>query len=176
MSRARLRSGPGEIEKERVGALLLADGRGRSVTRVNLRLVGEVQKLCEDARHELFVIASQIGSTDRAGKQDVTPDDKGRVVGRADEDDRAGAVAGNLADLERETRDLDLLAIVHQAIGGWTGDRDPERAAQIDIGVAERGDLVAADDQRGVRMGLLERGVARDMINVPVRVQNGRQP
>src|SRR5271166_4775105 len=87
VSRARSRPGPGEIEKERVGSLLLADGRGRSVTWVNLRLVREVQQLCEDARHELFVIAYQISSTDGAGKQDVTPDDEGRVVGRADEDD-----------------------------------------------------------------------------------------
>ena len=85
--------------------------------RANLRAGSRVQQLCEDARHELFVIASQISSTDGAGKQDVTPDDEGRVIGRADEDDRAGAVAGT-ADLEREARDLDLLAVVHQAIGG----------------------------------------------------------
>src|SRR5271166_5978335 len=91
-SRARLRPGPVEVEQERVGSLLLADGRGRSVTWVNLRLVREVQQPCEDARRELGVIASQVSSTYGAGKQGVAPDGEGRVVGRADEDDRAGAV------------------------------------------------------------------------------------
>ena len=143
--------GPGEIEDERVGPLLLADGRGRAVTRVDQRRVGQVQQLREDARHELVVIAPQVGPADRAGEQDVAAEDERRVVGRADEDDRAGAVPGNLADLEREARDLEHLAVVDQPVGGRAGDRDPERAAQVELGVAERGGLVPADDQGGVR-------------------------
>ena len=40
----------------------------------------------------------------------------------------------------------------------------------------QRGGFVPTDDQRGVRVGLLECSVARDMVDVSVSVQNCCQP
>ena len=92
-----------------------------------------------------------------------------------DEDDRAGAVAGDLADLELEPGQLEPLAVVDQAVGLGAGDRQAERGAHVGLGVREQGRLVAADDQRRLGECLLHRRVARDVVGVAVRVQDRRR-
>src|SRR5262245_25880457 len=69
----------GMIEDERVGPAFPADGRRRPVAREEQGGVGQVQELREDARHELRVVAPQVGPADRAGEEDVPAEDEARV-------------------------------------------------------------------------------------------------
>ena len=68
-------------------------------------------------------------------KRTSPPKTNGGVELVADEDDRAGAVAGNLADLERQTRQLEPLAVGDEPVGRRAGQRHAERGAQVRLGV-----------------------------------------
>jgi len=48
----------------------------------------------------------------------------------------------------------------------------PKRALVVLVGVGEQGDFVLADDQGSVGKGVLERGVAGDVIDMSVRVED----
>src|SRR4051812_9355411 len=81
--RARAGSPPpwsrGVILDEWVRPAFPADGCHRAVARVKRGRGGQIQKLREDARHELVVIAPQVGPSDRSGEQDVSAEDERRV-------------------------------------------------------------------------------------------------
>ena len=139
------------------------------------RAVGQVEKLRANPREQERGVAPQIGATDRALKQDVAAEDERRGELIADEDDRAGAVTGDFTDLEREPSALEPLAVVHQAVGRRARQGEAKGGAQIRLRVVEHDRLVAADDQRGVGERLLESGVARDVVGVAVRVEDGGQ-
>ena len=69
------------------------------------------------------------------GEQHVAAEDDRRIELLRDEDDRAGAVAGDLADPEHETRHLELVAVGDQAIGRrGSGPGRPKEALMLASG------------------------------------------
>ena len=83
-------------------------------------------------------------------------------------------MAGDLADLERQAGQLDALAVGDEPVGRGARQRHSERGAQIGVGIGQQPGLVAADQQGCRGVGLLHRGVAGNVVDVPVRVENRR--
>src|SRR3954465_7839579 len=68
---------PGVLENKRIRPPFLADRRGRPVSWIDDRVIRQVEQLGEDAGHELLVTATEVGSTDRALKQDIAAEREG---------------------------------------------------------------------------------------------------
>ena len=141
---------PGVLENKRIRPPFLADRRGRPVSWIDDRVIRQVEQLGEDAGHELLVTATEVGSTDRALKQDIAAEREGGSLGLAEEDHRARAMPRYLANLERETRQLERLSVINESVRGGARERNAERAAQVQVGIAERSGIIAAD-QSGAR-------------------------
>ena len=105
---------------------------------------GEREQLGADAGNQLRPVAADIRAADRTGKQDVAAEDERRAELVAEEDHRAGTVTGNLADLECQTRDREPFTLVDEAVGGRARDGNPERRAEIGVGVDQQPRFVGA--------------------------------
>jgi hypothetical protein len=77
-----------------------------------------------------------------------------------------------LANLERETGQLEPLPVINEPVGGGARERKTERAAQVEIGVTERIGIIAADEQGHIGVGTFQCAVAGDVIDVPMRVED----
>ena len=104
---------------------------------IDHRRFGKRKQLRANSLEQLLHVAPQVGPTDRTGEQDIAPKHKGRIEVVANEDDRARAMTGNLANLELQPGDLDPFAVGHQAVGCGTVKRNSERGAQVSLGVAQ---------------------------------------
>ena len=121
------------LAHEWVRPFLCADRRGGAVARIDHRIVGKRKEFGSNALEQLRHVAPQVGPADGAGEKHVAPEHKGGIELVANKDDRAGAVSGDLANLEAESRELDPFAVVDQAVGLGTGDRQSERCAQVGL-------------------------------------------
>src|SRR4051794_32339953 len=97
----------GVLENKRIRPPFLADRRGRSVSRIDDRILRQVEQLGEDAGHELLVTATEVGSTDRPLEQDIAAErEQGRLC-LAEKDHRPRAMSWYFPDLESKTRQFE---------------------------------------------------------------------
>src|SRR5205809_5064496 len=81
-------------------------------------------------------------------------------------------MAGDVEHLKAKPGRLDDLSLADEAIGGWAANVHARQAAQIQHRVGEEFLVAGANYERGVRKFGLQIGVAGDMVDVSVRVQD----
>ena len=127
------------------------------------------------AYEERAVAVGQVGPADGAGEEDVAAEHEGGLGVEADEDDRAGAVAGDLADLEVEPAELEPLAVVDEPVGLGADHGIPNGPLRLASGSVRSGASFRPMISGSLREDLLHRRVAGDVVDVAVRVQDRRR-
>src|SRR4051812_48624938 len=84
-------------------------------------------------------------------------------------------MAGNVEHLQPESRRIYYLSFVIELIRWGRDDRDAERAAEVEHRVGEHCGVAAADAEGGLRIIPLQFGVAGNVVDVAVRVEDQRR-
>ena len=160
------------ISQKRVAPFLLADRRSRAVTRVDDRVVRQRPQLRPNsAQQQLKIAIREIRAANRAGKQNVAAEDDGRLAPQ-NKNDVTGRMAGDLKHLERQFGGFIGLAVAHSAICGRARDRHAECCTHVQPRISQHRGIARADQKRHVRETLLQSGIAGNVIDMPVRIQN----
>jgi hypothetical protein len=129
-----------------------------------------------DAAQQLLqVAAGKVGAADRAAEEHVAAEDDRRIASHQ-EDNVPGRMTRDVEHLKPNSGRIDDVALPHQLIGRGAADVNAGEAAQVEHRIREHVRVAGADHERSVREGGLQRGVAGDMIDVTVRVQDDPNP
>jgi hypothetical protein len=165
------------VHQERVGLLLVPDRRDRAVAGVHHRVRRQRPQLRHDPRLQQFeAAAGEVGPADAAAEQHVPAQERERLRLADEVDDVPRRVPRHVEHLQLDARDRERLPLAHQPVGRRAGDRHAERGAHVHLRVGEHLGVQEPDDDRGVREVVLHRRVPGDVIDVPVRVHDRREP
>src|SRR5437868_1565124 len=92
-----------------------------------------------------------------------------------DENNMSRRVAGNLQYLEKKTDNLNRMPLLQQHLRRRTGDVDAGQATKVRHWVAEHDRVARADEEWRGGERFLHRGIARNVIDVAMRVEDHGQ-
>src|SRR5579884_1059084 len=173
-----------ELDDERVGRALAADGRGRTVAGQDLDVVGEGEDLRCHRVHQLVVAsARQVGPSDRPGEQVVAGEQDGRLA--LDLQEEAGGALGVARGVDGRKGQagagdpLPVVEALDQLRGAQVeplGRQHPAERSAGAHGVEEHVAVVIVDAHRH-RLGLGpdHRGDPTDVVHVAVGGKQGHE-
>jgi len=148
---------------------LVADGRRLAVARKHDRVVGERVEPAANARCQGCKVAiREVGAADSLLKQDIPAKHqmRARVVGA--KDDMSARVAGDRDDREGEACELEAFAVVEDAVRRRAHQGQAERGGEVAGRIGQLRGVVAADQDRERWPLVAERGVAGNVVGMPV--------
>ena len=83
------------------------------------------------------------------------------------------AMSRDLANLEGDSSDGHLLLVLQSLCGRWCDQGKSENSAEVELGVSQHGGVSHSDQDGNIGPNGPQSFNARDMIDMPVRQQNG---